>query len=415
MTKKQNTRGHRSIKTTPIQKRYTGFFKNKHINVPLIPYLLLAGMAHSVREKIHDVCSIDDVVKILNKNPQSDPTLVKQELIDYVNHELQYVEGHSIDLVFNLLRIGATLLKDKKTPKGVPWQKAHKLKRAKHKAKYGKLLRYILNGKSDSDWYRQTKSAFGELLPSYDTELFIKLFALTSPRATFVSNLKLALRAYEMFKGEKEFEEKGFLGSTFIILKQFKEGIFTFRNGVRGSKRKVNNFALSILGNDNITVDTWIGKAFAVVADYTFEGERYPYKLRDGEYDVVEAYIRGLSHVVGFEARQINAMIWLGIRQEEYHKHITTDTLTLLLNALKMHSDAEIRAAALNKVILTMPAHLLDDRVECLDHEKPYTERVNLVKDSKEGSSLYRTFDGKKRRYCSGCSSKEGCMMCTLP
>ncbi len=415
MTKKLNKRGHRSVKTIPVQKRYVGFFKNKHVQVELVPYLLLSGMAHSVREEIHELFSIDDVAKLLRKNSSTNVVIVKKELIEYVNHELQYVEGASAQEVFNLLRIGATLLQGRKTPQGVPWQKAHKLKNARHKAKYGKLLRYILNGKSDLHWYQNTYAAFDELLPTYNTELFVKLFALTSPRATFVSNLKLALRAYEMFEGKKEFEQKGFLGSTYIILKQFKEGVFVPREGIRGSKRKVNSFMHSILGYDHVTVDTWIGKAFAIVAEYLFEGKRYPYSMRDGEYDVIETYIRGLSQVVGYQAKQINAMIWLGIRQEEYEKHITTDTLTLLLNALKKHTDPEIRASAEGKVIMAMPVHLLDSRVECLDYSKPFTEQVHLVKDSKLDSSLYRTFDGRSRRYCSGCSSREGCVVCTLP
>jgi hypothetical protein len=61
------------------------------------------------------------------------------------------------------------------------------------------------------------------------------------------------------------------------------------------------------------------------------------------------------------------------------------------------------------------PVQLSDDRVECLDFSKPERERIFLVKDSKPDSMLYRTFDGKYRRYCSGCSSTEGCMNCILP
>ena len=410
-----NKRGHRTTKTIPIQRRYTGFFKNKYINMELVPYLLLAGMAHAVREEIHNVFSLDDVAKVLNKNPSNDLVLVKNELIEYVKHELEFVEDYSADEVFNLLRVGATLLKDKKTPAGVSWQKAHKLKKAKHTAKYGKLLRYILNGKNDLDWYPNTYSAFDELLPAYDTELFVKLFALTSPRATFASNLKLALRAYEMFQGVQEFGSKGFLGSTFIILEQFKNGDFVPKEGLRGSKRKVNSFMHSILGYDHVTADTWMGKAFAMLAEYLFEGKRFPYSMRDGEYDVIETYIRGLSQVVGYQARQINAMIWLGIRQEEYDKHITTETATLLLNALKKHPDASIRAAAESKVIMPTPVHALDHHVECLDYSKPFTERVHFVKNSKPGSMLYRTFNGPYRKYCSGCSSNQGCMTCILP
>ncbi len=415
MKKKQGKRGHRSVKTIPIQKRYLGFFKNKYITIELVPHLLLAGMAHSVRKKIYNIYSLDDVAQILSKNVHSDLVLAKRELVDYVNHELEFVEDYSADEVFNLLRIGATLLKNKKTSNGVPWQKVHKLKNAKYEAKYGKLLRYILNGKNDLDWYPKTYAAFDELLPMYNTELFVKLFALTSPRANFASNLKLALRAYEMFTDKQEFESKGFLGSTFSILKQFKDGVFIPKEGLRGSKRKVNSFMHSILGYDHVTNDFWMNKAFGLLAEYFFEGKRFPYTVREGEYDVVETYIRGLSQVVGYQARQINAMIWLGIRQEEYNKHITTDTATLLLNALKKHPDAEVRVAAENKVIMPTPVHSLDDHVECLDYSKPFTKQVHLVKNSKPGSMLYRTFDGKYRKYCSGCSSKKGCITCIAP
>ncbi len=415
MAQKKYKRGHRSTETKAIRRRYVGFFQAKRIKLELIPYLILSGLSHSKREAPSDLCSIDDVAQIIKKRPTLGVAEIKKELLEYINHELPYIKGYTIDRICNLLRIGGTLLRGKKTGKGIPWQKAHVLKGARHKAKHGKLMRYILNGESDALWYENTKLAFESFLPGYDTELFIKLFAMTSPRTNFVSNIKLALKGYDMFVGKSRFENSGFLSAVFSILQQFHDGTFDFKPGIRGSKRKITSFRHSISGGDSVTADMWITMAFALLSYYTFKGKRYPYTIRDSEYDVIEAYIRGLSEVTGFKAKHINAMLWLGIRQEEYGKHVTSDTATLLINTLKRHGDERLKENALNKIILTTPVHLIYDRVECLDHNKPEREKVFLVKDSKPGSMLYRNFDGEQKRYCSGCSSSEGCFNCILP
>ncbi len=415
MAKKKYKRGHRSIETQPIQKRYVGFFKAKHINLELVPYLVLSGLSHSKREELVDICSVDDVASILSKKNSFDLSTVKKELLEYIEHELPYIKNYTVDTISNLLRIGATLLKDKKTSGGAIWQKAHIFRGANHKAKHGKLMRYILNGKDDAFWYENTKLAFESFLPGYNTELFIKLFAMTSPRTDFASNIKLALKAYDMFVGKSKFEKEGFLGAVFSLLTQFREGALDFKIGTRGSKRKIINFKNSISGEDCVTADMWINKAFALLSYYIFQGKRFPYTVRDSEYDVIERYIKGLSEVVGFKSKQINAMLWLGIRQEEYQRHVTSNSMTLLVNALKKHGDGRLQKNAEDKIIMTTPAHLLEDRVECLDYSKPERERVFFVKDSKSGSAIYRTFDGTKKRYCSECSDLEGCRMCTLP
>lgn len=415
MAKKYTRGGHRSVKTKAIQKRYVGFFKATYIKLELIPHLILSGLSHSQREEPENVCSIQDVAKILSKKKDVDVVILEKELMDYIHHELAFIKTYNTNTICNLLRIGATLLKDKKTSKGIPWQRAHILKGARHTAKYAKLMRYILNGQKDMFWYENTKLAFEQFLPGYDTELFIKLFAMTSPRTDFASNIKLALKGYDMFVGKTVFEKEGFLGTVFSILKQYRDKAFDFTSGIRGSKRKIINFEGSIRGKDNVTADMWIGMVFALLSYYTFRGKRYPYTIRDSEYDVIETYIKGLSEVTGFKAKQINAMLWLGIRQENYKRHVTSDSMTLLIKAILKHGNQQLKENAKNKIILTTPVELLDTRVECLDYTKPERERVYFVKDSKPGSVLYRTFDGIKRIYCSGCSDSEGCRMCLLP
>jgi hypothetical protein len=414
MAKKKFTRGHRSVKTKAIQKRYVGVFKAKHINLELTPYLILSGLSHLKREALSNLYSVDDVANVLKKK-NSDLNSAKEELIDYINHELRYIEKYNYDAVFNLLRIGATLLEGKKTPKGRVWQKAHALRGAHHKAKYANLMRYILNGVTDTFWYENTKLAFEQFLPGYDIELFIKVFAMTSPRTDFASNIKLALKGYDMFIGNSKFEKSGFLGTVFSILEQFKNGTLQFTSGIRGPKRKIVNFKGSISGEDNVTADMWITLAFGLLSYYTFRGKRYPYTIRDSEYDVIEIYIKALSEITGFKAKQINAMLWLGIRKENYKRHVTSSSLLLLINAIKKHGDSWLKENAENKIIMTNPVHCNNERVECLDYSLPERMRVYLIKDSKPGSFVYRVFDGKKRRYCSGCSSSEGCMNCILP
>ncbi len=411
---KKFTRGHRSIKTKAIQKRYVGIFKAKYINLELIPYLILSGLAHSKRESLPNIYSLDQVANVVKKK-NTDLLFAKAELVDYVNHELPYIEKYTSDVVFNLLRIGATLLENKKTAKGKLWQKAHSLRGAHHKAKHANLMRYLLNGITDTFWYENTKLAFEHFLPGYDTELFIKVFAMTSPRTDFASNIKLALKGYNMFVGKSKFEKNGFLGTVFSILEQFKNGTLQFTSGIRGSKRKIINFKGSISGEDNVTADMWITLAFGLLSYYTFRGKRYPYTIRDSEYDVIEAYIKGLAEVTGFKAKHINAMLWLGIRKENYKRHVTSSSVVLLINAIKKHGNYWLKENAENKIVMSDPVHCDDYRVECLDYSLPERMRVYLVKDSKSGSMLYRTFDRKPRRYCSGCSDPQGCITCILP
>ena len=416
MAKKIFTRGHHSIKTKAIQKRYTGFFKTTYIKLELVPYLILSGLSHSKREALTDLCSMDDVAKILSTKKTVDVSVAKKELMEYIEHELPYIKTYNSNTICNLLCIGATLLEGAKTKANVPWQRAHILNGATHKAKHGKLMRYILNGQSDALWYENTHAAFEHFLPGYDTELFIKFFAMTSPRTNFTSNIKLALKAYTMLMSKGTFEKKGFLDAVFSILTQFQNGTLDFKIGTRGGKRKIINFKNSISGEDCVTADMWITLAFGLLSYYMFEGKKYPYTIRDSEYDVIEAYIKGLSEVVGFKAKHINAMLWLGIRQEEYDKHITSDTVTLLIDTLKKHGDTSLKENAENKIIMTTPVHLHNEEVECLDYNKRATERVYIVKNSKPGSQLYRTFDGiTPKRHCSDCSSPEGCIMCILP
>ncbi len=414
MAKNKFSRGHRSIKTRPIQRRYLGFFKAKYIKLELVPYLILAGLKHEPKTAITNLCSMQDLALVIKKE-SADVSSAREELLAYIHHELPFIKEYNFDAICNLLRIGATLLQNKKTNSGLPWQKAHIFKNAQHKVKHGKLMRYLLNGVDDMLWYENTKAAFETLLVGMDSELSVKLFALTSPRTQYDANVSLAIRAYKMFVGITEFRTDGYLGSVASLLTQFHGNTFDFTPGVRGSKRKVINFGSSINGEDNVTVDMWIGRAFAVISYYDFEGKRYPYTIRDSEYDVVEAYIKGVAEVTGFKAKHMNAMLWLGIRQEEYKRHITSNPVTLLMKALRKHGDEKLLKYAENKIIFRTPVQYLDKRVQCLDYSKPERERVYQVLNSKPGSAHYRTFDGKPRRYCNDCPFPEGCITCTLP
>lgn len=415
MAQKKFKRGHHSIETKAIQKRYVGFFKARRIKIDRIPYLILAGISHTKREALTDLCTMEDVALVLRNRSTVSVSDAKKELIAYINHELPFIKEYKFDAICNLLRIGATLLKGKKTEAGIPWYRAHILKNAHHRAKYGKLMRYILNGQADTFWYENTKRAFEAFLPGYDTELFIKLFAMTSPRTNFASNIKLALKGYDMFVGKTKFEKNGFLSAVFSILKQFHDGTFDFKLGIRGPKRKITSFRNSISGGDSVTADMWITMVFGLLSYYTYKGKRYPYTIRDSEYDIIEKYLRSVAACTGLKAKHINAMLWLGIRQEEYDRHDTSDSATLLIKTLKKYGDEVLKENALNKVIMTTPVHTLDANVECLDYSKPERERVYVAKNSKEDSNLYRTFDGTKKRHCSGCSEPDGCVMCLLP
>lgn len=186
---------------------------------------------------------------------------------------------------------------------------------SRHKIDLMKVSKYLFYGFENRDWYKDTLKAFKSELQVYDLDLFIKLFALTSPRSNFKSNLTFAFRAYALIQKGRNFRNKGFIPAVETMLEDFRLGEFDFKASHRGGRRKVVAFQNAIVGKkDAVVVDTHLLHVYGIQDYYEWKGKRYPYKPRVSEYDLIEAHVRHLSEAFGYEPRQIVSMLWSGIR-----------------------------------------------------------------------------------------------------
>ena len=193
------------------------------------------------------------------------------------------------------------------------------------------IAKYIYHGKPGRDWYSKTLKTFKSQLNGCDIELFVKLFAITSPRTNFASNIRNALKAYDLYINKKSFTNNGFMRGIVTILDDFRSGTFTFDETPRGGRRKIVNFAKAILGDkDAVVVDSWLLKALGLAQLYIHKnGQGGTYNPRRSEYDLAERYIRALAISSGYEARQIIGMVWHGVRTSNSHLKVT-DTAQVL-------------------------------------------------------------------------------------
>lgn len=193
------------------------------------------------------------------------------------------------------------------------------------------LGKYLLAGFSERNWYTDTLRAFQKVLPQHgytDIELFVKLFAITSPRTHFESNITLALKAYDIYTNGGSFEQ-GFLPGVAANLVDFQVGDFVFENPETNGRRKITNFVNAILGDTKaVVVDTWLLGAYGMVQRYEHKGIIRAHRPERKEYSFIEGHIKLLAHVSGFEPRQIVSMIWSGSKiVESRHKKVNTENI----------------------------------------------------------------------------------------
>ena len=113
------------------------------------------------------------------------------------------------------------------------------------------LVELALEQESSREWYSRSQAAiraiFGE-----DTELFVKLLAATSPRASVASNVSLALKAYTQLINGEEFT--GFNPSHMLNLERVRSGAWP-------QGPKVGPFGQATMGNPKaITIDMHMGE-----------------------------------------------------------------------------------------------------------------------------------------------------------
>ncbi len=195
-------------------------------------------------------------------------------------------------------------------------------------------LKCIIVGRDHANWYADTYKTFSELLIGYDLELFVKAFGATSPMSHLGSNLRFALEAYECIKKGKSVEKLNLIPPAKAMLRDLQKGLFetVARNTTR---RKVVNFTNAILGDTKaVVVDSWMLKAYDTGREYIWNNKSYCRSPGVYVYDFIEHHLQSLAEGTGFEARQLTAMAWAGIRimHSKYKEADTKKVLTQILS-----------------------------------------------------------------------------------
>ncbi len=174
------------------------------------------------------------------------------------------------------------------------------------------ITRCLYLGSHGKNWYSEATQTFKEMLPDYDIETFIKIFALTSPVSDLRTNLEKALKAYDVFyKGKKKF--KGFLPNIDKMLNELKRGEFSFEKVSPSSRPKVVSFAKTLLGDtEAVVIDSKVMHATGLARVYTWEHKEHTVTVTRTEYKLVSEYIKILAKTAGYEPRQVVAMLWTG-------------------------------------------------------------------------------------------------------
>lgn len=196
------------------------------------------------------------------------------------------------------------------------------------------IAKYLFHGWEGRNWYQRTLKAFKDELRGYDIDLFVKLFAITSPMTHFKANLTNAFRAYELFQKKKKFEKQEFLPNVTCMLNDFRSGTLTFTGEERNGRRKISNFARAILGDKHaVVIDSWVLEALGLSETYLYKGKEKQHTPRITEYDLAETYVSLLAETTGYQPRQIIAMLWSGMKRQ-HARFKETDTSSLLKEVL---------------------------------------------------------------------------------
>jgi hypothetical protein len=169
---------------------------------------------------------------------------------------------------------------------------AGKLKSTKY------LLSLYQKGIDGQDWYKHTKVELEQHFGS-DAPIFVDFLAATSPNASVVSNVGLALKAYTQYKTGKPFT--GYMPAVIGNLERAAQGISP--NGPKVSSFKANLFGAT----EPVTIDRWMARAMGWPRD----------NITPAQYKFLDYAITQVAKKAGVEPRQMQTAIWKAIKQEQ--------------------------------------------------------------------------------------------------
>ena len=186
-----------------------------------------------------------------------------------------------------------------------------------------KIIHYINHGIKDKDWYHKCTAMFIELFGFEKLHLVSELFAATSINSSLKSNIRLFRKALHQIENNLPFTN--YLPVMFLQLERIRAG-----EPIQG--RKITSFAAAMRGDINaVVVDTWLLRAFELDRKY-YRKESQTYRnagATDKDYSTIERWCRDYAEDNGYEARQVSAMIWCGIRSLQ-SKEIETNYHNIL-------------------------------------------------------------------------------------
>lgn len=288
------------------EKRKYKEFKIKHLKdfKDIIPFFVLSGIRNPIKD--YDTNALAESFFENDKGNVFDELL---ELAEYLSNE-----HCGSDTVMQMLYGGWNDFSEYEQFSEHCLSEDFKDINREHNPKTLHVLRCIIAGREHKDWHKETYRTFKELLPGYDIELFVKVFGITSPMSHLHSNMVFALQAYDHIKQGKSIDRLKLIPNVRVMLKDLQKGVFD-KTPMDQSRRKVQSHIASMLGEPmKVAVDSRMLKAYGVGREYEWNGKLYCRQPTKKLYDFIENHIRILGKTTGYEAREITAMIWAGIR-----------------------------------------------------------------------------------------------------
>lgn len=182
------------------------------------------------------------------------------------------------------------------------------------------------------DWYSENKQYFVDLFGPKEAELWLRVLGTTSQRNTLTTNVTQALKAIRRYKETGDILEQReplvVRHDTGEVLKWRKPRNYLqamesqLRQALEGrpiSGRKIRNFVHALNGDPQaIVIDMWMAKAWGI-PPRLYKGAEY-YSVSEKQYDYCEDGTRQVALFFDVAPRDVQAMVWTGLRGEEYDR-----------------------------------------------------------------------------------------------
>lgn len=196
------------------------------------------------------------------------------------------------------------------------------------------IMRYIFNGWHERDWYQKTSQQVKEIFPEEDHKIIFNFLGITSQNATIEDNTAKFIKARGQLKEGKKYSVRlklkksqpvvqstfsgGFLHAQIQYLNEIANGGKAISDGNlhTSSAQKLRHFIKAMMGDKNaFALDFWIHIAFKGISTDKVKRKELG-TPSPAFYKRVYLYARMMSKVTSVPARELQAVIWVGIRSQ---------------------------------------------------------------------------------------------------